>query len=121
MIKYKCVVREFKKKKRLTYTESRPSVSKMNRPNPKPPSLGWPISLTPQPLTQVIQLRTISSSLFTTKSKKLRPIADVVETRRSFEQYSIVQFILNRSRIKAVRKDLLERWSKVMAVSREGA
>lgn len=102
----------------LTYTESRPSVSKTNRPNPKPPSLGWPLSLTPQPLTQVIQLRTISSSLFTTKSKKLLPMAEVVETRRSLEQYIMGQFMLNRSRIKAVRKDLLERWSKVMGVSR---
>ena len=93
----------------MTYTESRPSVSKTNRPNPNPPSLGWPLSLTPQPLTQVIQLRTISSSLFTTKSKKLLPMAAVVETRRSLEQYIMVQFMLNRSRMKAVRKDLLER------------
>ena len=45
-------------------------------------------------------------------------MAEVVETRRSLEQYIIVQFMLNRSRIKAVRKDLLERWSKVMGVSR---
>ena len=45
-------------------------------------------------------------------------MAQVVETRRSLEQYIIVQFMLNRSRIKAVRKDLLERWSKVMGVSR---
>ena len=45
-------------------------------------------------------------------------MAEVVETRRSLEQYIIVQFMLNRSRIKAVRKDLLERCSKVMGVSR---
>lgn len=45
-------------------------------------------------------------------------MAEVVETRRSLEQYIMVQFMLNRSRIKAVRKDLLERWSKVMGVSR---
>ena len=46
-------------------------------------------------------------------------MAEVVETRRSLDQYIMVQFMLNRSRIKAVRKDLLERWSKVMGVSRE--
>ena len=45
-------------------------------------------------------------------------MAEVVETRRSLEQYIMVQFMLNRSRIKAARKDLLERWSKVMGVSR---
>lgn len=45
-------------------------------------------------------------------------MAEVVETRRSLEQYNMVQFMLNRSRIKAVRKDLLERWSKLMGVSR---
>ena len=45
-------------------------------------------------------------------------MAAVVETRRSLEQYNMVQFMENRSRIKAVRKDLLERWSKVMGVSR---
>ena len=99
----------------------RPSVSKTNRPNPKAPSLGWPrpLLLTPQPLTQVIQLRTISSSLFTTKSKKLLPMAEVVETRRLLEQYIIVQFMLNWSRIKAVRKDLLERWSNESFAGRD--
>jgi len=44
------------------WDESRPSLHKVNLPKPKPPSLGWPRSLTPQPLITSIQLRTISSS-----------------------------------------------------------
>lgn len=69
-----------------THLESRPRTRRLNLPKPKPPSLGWPRSFTPQDLMTSIQLRTRSSSLRDTKSKKLRPMHAVVEMRLSFEQ-----------------------------------
>ena len=71
---------------RATYLESRPRTTRTNLPKPKPPSLGWPRSFTPQDFMTSIQLRTSSSSLRETKSKKLRPMHVVVEIRLSFEQ-----------------------------------
>lgn len=56
----------------------------------------------------------MSSSFLATKSKKLRPIAVVVESRRSFEQYMIVQFTVKRSRMRAVRYDCDGNGSKVI-------
>lgn len=69
-----------------SYLESRPRTMRMNLPNPKPPSLGCPLSLTPQVFMTSIQLRTSSSSLRETKSKKLRPMHVVVDIRLSLEQ-----------------------------------
>lgn len=47
-------------------------------------------------------------------------MADVVEISRSLEQYITVQLVLKRSRMKAVRKDLLGRCLKVIAGWRMG-
>ena len=98
-----------------TYEESLPCGQNANFPKPKPPSLGWPRSLTPHPLMTSSQLRTTSSSFFATKSKKLRLSADVVGTNLSFVTYMIVQLTVKRSRIRAVRIDCFGRGSKVIA------
>jgi hypothetical protein len=45
----------------------------------------------------------------------------VLSTSKSFEQYKIVQLRLKRSRMNAVRNDLLGRCGNVMASSRSGA
>src|ERR1700689_4868597 len=89
----------------LTYEESLPFRHKVNLPNPNPPSLGCPRSLTPHPFTISIHVRTSSSFLSETKSKKGRPIISVVEIRLSLEQYITVQLIVNRSRMSATRID----------------
>ncbi len=78
--------RQGKKNDNRTYTESRPRGKRWNLPKPKPPSLGWPRSFTPQPLTASIQLRTSASSRLATKSKKGRPRICVVDRKLSLEQ-----------------------------------
>ena len=55
-------------KEKNSHLESLPDIQTINFPNPKPPSLGWPRSLTPHPLQVSIQLRTRSSSPGATKS-----------------------------------------------------
>jgi hypothetical protein len=97
-----------------THIESLPWVNNENFPKPNPPSLGCPRSFTPHPLITSIQVRTMSSSFLATKSKKLRPIAVVVESKRSFEQYMMVQLSVKRSRMKAVRNDCDGNGSKVI-------
>ena len=101
-----------------THLESRPRTRRPNLPNPNPPSLGCPRSLTPQDLMTSIQLRTRSSSLRVTKSKKLRPMHAVVASRLSLEQYMTVQFTEKRSRMSAVRVDCSGSGSNEMASSR---
>ena len=107
--------------KRATHLESRPSINSVNFPNPNPPSLGCPRSFTPQVLMTSIQLRTRSSSLRVTKSKKLRPMHVVVASKLSFEQYMTVQLTEKRSRMSAVRKDCSGRGSNVIGSTRSRA
>jgi hypothetical protein len=87
------------------YNESLPDGHKVNLPNPKPPSLGWPRSLTPHPLTISIHERTSSSFPSETKSKKGRPTASLDDTNLLLEECKMVLLIVNRSRMSAARID----------------